>query len=727
MASDLIEWLLGWRVKDSFAGRTLVFSNRPPTAGASGGAQEVIEAVSPTWWIGPEAISNLDWDKKSQLDRSTLSLKTDNSTEEKANYDVLTFSAPKTLEKRQYETIANEILWPAAHSIKPTLAGDVCYEDIENAYWNGYVRFNELGGNAIGQMVQEHNLTAKDRIWVHDYQCDNVPGAIYTRHCPFAELDFLESITFKKRDGSDIPLLEMPFFRDLMELSANRALMTFQRADDQINYIMTLAAVANKKGDVSIEVKNADIKKSGILDNLVEDIHDPQKRKAIHAALKKEITFVSACNVKAFGGKVMMLNLPVGQETINTHATAEINEQRLNKTQFKQFEQKDFDADPSLRSKVKIGDYKIFNVRSSDNKIINLTASKPEDFRKDRPLLKNLLHPIEGRNWIFSVHRNDYTKGTLTKLEAAEELFNENPELAKKTTFLFVLQPTREDIPAYKEYAEKVFAKAQALREQFGEKSVVIIPEAVKHDDILGLMRRSEMKGFMGLGHKDGHDLTVREFIDANDTGKALGVIVSSGIGAADVVGQGEKHEKAAFVIEEPDNPHEVKEALKQILDPTNQQNIVARFKAMKERSAKYNAEHFAHVLNTAYPKAMRYRFGQLWRNERLGGLFNRLFSQPLGSFPERNPNEIIISREGDGTTTRQDAHYVNELLTATNIGENSSVIEQATKDAITEAEQSIASWAERNPRRPNELSLSHKERLWQNLTETAQQAEMHR
>lgn len=299
--------------------------------------------------------------------------------------------------------------------------------------------------------------------------------------------------------------------------------------------------------------------------------------------------------------------------------------------------------------------------------------------------------------------------------------------MAEKTTFLFVLQPTREDIPAYKEYAEKVFAKAQALREQYGEKSVVIIPEAVKHDDILGLMRRKEVKAFMGLGLKDGHDLTVRESIDANDPGKALGVIVSEGIGAADVVGQGDNDEKAAFVIKDPTDPHEVKEALKQILDPSREEKIKARFNVMKERSAKYNAEHFAQVLNTLYPQAMHYRFGANLGQQAFNDVFEQLFTHPLGDYPKRSARETLEPREGDGTAARQDANYAEDILAS---GESIDVILDESGAAMdnhaASSAEEITNWAERHANahgktRPASLTEA-KEQLWENLVRTSSQ-----
>ncbi|MCH2545985.1 MAG: trehalose-6-phosphate synthase [Alphaproteobacteria bacterium] len=581
---------------DSFGGRTLIYSNRPPTAGSSGGAQEVIEASNPTWWVGPEAVDDRLWHVMEEHEREAHTLHGDPDANEKPSYDVITFPTPKTLEQAQYKTISNEILWPVAHSIAPNSSKTI--EEIENAYFNGYLPHNDLANIAIHHMIDEHQLTSDDRVWVHDYQCSNVPGMIYSNHIPWPSVDFLETVSFphKEPEEENVNLLDSTFYRDYIELASSRALATFQRPVDQANFIMTAAYVAGGDKHFSIESDHPD------LQNLPHDVRDPQKRPALQEALLSEISIGTATPLMLFGDKMTVMNVPVGQATELTHEEAKHNESALNKTRFKH------EGD----------EFAIFNASLCEGKTVNLTASNPADFStQNQPTLSDLVEPVRGRDWVLSVHRNDYTKGTLTKLEAAEKVLETNDN----ATFLFILQPTREDVAGYKEYAEDVFNKAADIRERFGDKSVVIIPEAVKHNDILGLMRQPEMRGFMGLGHKDGHDLTVREVVDANDAGSAIGVIASSGIGASDVLGD---ENKGAFVINDPKNADEVAVALNQILDSENAAELTKRFDFMKQRSTQFDAANFSRSIDTAYPDAMEHRFGEEWKQN---------FEQPNGEY----------------------------------------------------------------------------------------------
>lgn len=623
-----------------FSGRTIIHSNRPPTSGAAGGAQEVIEASSPTWWVGPQSVSNTVWDAMSQGERSARTLHGDPDADEKPNYDLQTFVVPDLLTDKQYKTISNEILWPLAHSMLPNT--DKNLEEIEAAYFGGYLEHNELANNALRGMVEEYELTGDDRIWVHDYQCDNVPGTLYSRHIPWPSVEFLEGVELKTEKGDDVSLLDTHFFRDLVELSSSRVLSTFQRPIDQVNFIMTAAVLAGKSENFPDQFSlESD---TPLLQNIGEDIHDNEKRTLIQKVLLEELKENSVygdgigtmTHLTLFGSRTSLMNVPVGQVTENTYAHAKDSEDRLNKTRFK-FEN---------------GKYAVFNADIGGGKTANLTACDENDFDKHNPpLLSDLVEPIRNRDWIMSAHRNDYTKGTLTKLEAADEVLAEYPN----TTFLFMLQPTREDVGGYKDYAEHVFAKAIELREKYGEKSVVIIPEGVKHDEVLGLMRQPEIHGFMGLGHKDGHDLTVREVVDSNDEGRAIGVITSSGIGATDVLGNGDK---GSFVIDNPTDAHEVATALKQMLDVNNVDQLRERFDYMKARSRQYDAANFSDIVDEAYMIAMEHRFGE--------EDIRSSFIHPNGKYMDRRGHsssleagateyikELLVRKIGDHTLSR--------------------------------------------------------------------------
>lgn len=573
-----------------FRGTSVIYSNRPPTAGASGGAQEVIAASNPTWWVGPQSVSKAIWKDMSPALRGARTLYGDQYADEKSGYDVQTFPVPEKYADPQYLLISNAVLWPLAHEKQPTI--NLPLEKIEEAYWGGYVPHNELANNALHSMVDEYGLTNHDRVWVHDYQCDNVPGTLYTRHIPWPSVEFLETVTFKTEDRKEaVSIFDTEFFRDMLELSSSRILSTFQRPIDQVNFLMTAAMMTKntRKFPDQFQLTYG----NPVLKNISKDIHNPKKREAIRAALLDEIKIGDTTELMLFGSKTTVMNIPVGQVTENTYTHAIENEHRLNKTRFK------FDKEHNY--------FSVFHADIGDGQTVNLT-SVDENRHSEQypPLLSDFMAPLKGRKIVLSVHRNDYTKGTTTKLEAAEKLLEERPETQEDTTFLFMLQPTREDVTGYREYAQQVFKQAARIREKYGPNSVVIIPEGVKHDDILGLMRQPEIRGFLALGHKDGHDLTAREIVDANDNDRAIGNVTSAGIGASDVLG--EDH-KGSFVIQNPKDASEVAEALRHILDDANSAMLQERFNWMKQRSKRYDANNFAREVDAAYAKALRYHF----------------------------------------------------------------------------------------------------------------------
>lgn len=582
-----------------FKGKGAVYSNRPPTAGASGGAQEVIAASKPTWWVGPETISTKIWNVLTPEERGARKLHGDPDAAEKPDYDVQTFFVPEVYADEQYKTISNEVLWPIAHSMLPNT--DKTLEEIEEAYWGGYTRHNEIANNALRGMVEEYDLVNTDRIWVHDYQCENVPGTLYTRHIPFPTVDFLEKEALLTTESGDkVSILDTEFFRDIMELSSTRILSTFQRPVDQVNFIMT-AAVVSANSEKFPDQFHYD-SNNPILANMSEDIYNPDRREKIRAALLEEITLGSSSTLTMFGSKTTLMNIPVGQVTENTYAKAVAGEHDLTGTSFK------FDKNNHH--------FSVFHADIGDGQTVNLTSCDEAQFNEHNPPhLSDFIEEVRGRKIILSAHRNDYTKGTLTKLEAAEKVLESGS--ADDATFFFMLQPTREDVAGYKEYAQKVFKKAAHIREKFGPKSVVILPEGIKHDDVVGLMRQPEIHGFMALGLKDGHDLTAREILDANDNDRIIGNITSSGIGAADVLGEGNK---GSFIIKNPTDANEVAAALTRILDDANTEELRERFNWMKSRSKQYDAANFSAQVNKVYMQALRYHFDAPGMRERFMG-----------------------------------------------------------------------------------------------------------
>ena len=731
--------------KNNFTKR-IVFSNTLPIGPdlrpkKSGGVQEIIEASNPRYWMGPMAVSDAVWEKMSEEERATPVVY---YTGKDVPYDVIGVPVPESvLKKMHYNDISNGIFWPVAHSRQPDI--QLPLESLDRSYFEGYTKFSQIMAMAIQKVengttlayhsdtvlegapktVDIERLQPRDSVWVHDYQCANVPENLYSWHIPWPgpeyphatmlqsfqlldsevngnraqEADRLQAlwlaqkdeakveevtekqlrllvgkradrlalrddqavkrVTLKDEDGKplsfalrDIPLRETPMFRDYVESLSSHPLFTMQRPIDQANYIMTLAdldngfntrAGASSRGRMrrrpDFITANAELFAEGEAELLRRG--KMEDKIAVRDALVKRLQIGDVVDIIAFGETQSTLNVPVGQDARETEKEANENYQRLDKTVFYRHPEKDDLEYPSKLKEMENRRRDLFEaVTGKDDKGItyhhgaNFTGLNPDDYTIVAPRVADIVKPLAGRKWVFSGHRNDYTKGTDEKLAAWEKLLNEHPERAKDSTLLLVLQPTRVGVPGYLEYAQEVFEKAQAIREKFGDKSVVIIPQGIDHGDILGLMRRDEARVQLNISPKDGHDLTAREFVDSNPFGSAKMVICSDGIGARDVLAfegkgrNGQIQQRGALVANKPDA---VAEALAFALDSNNDRELKQRFNDMKTRSQQYDIDYFSSECVKAHLHAMEWQHGPKWADSDRPRELNNTFTDMLG------------------------------------------------------------------------------------------------
>jgi trehalose-6-phosphate synthase len=481
-----------------------------------------------------------------------------------------------------------------------------------------------------------------------------------------------------------VPLIQTQMYRDFVESLTQHHLLTLQRPIDQANYIMTLALLdQNSEKGIGFEVSNRETDKPhngkvilhlgdggrkftpdfvtnnpGLIPQDL-DINNPADHAKIQQALMKRLTIGSALHITAFGDRQSVMNIPVGNNNEDIHLRAGQNENLLNKSVFYEkpepFDKKGNPNEDYTKqlAKYERGRKDLFqSVTGEDPDTgermhagVNLTGLNPDDYVDRAPTVKEILAPIRGRKWALSGHRNDYTKGTLVKLEAWEKLLERQHDLVENGTLLMGLQPTRTGVEGYREYADSVFKKVHEIREKFGEKSVVIIPQMIDPDDFLAMMRQKEVQVFLSLGDKDGHDLTAREFVDANKSGAAKALICSEGIGAADVLRQDNKGAPGALIIQDPKNAQQVADAMAFAFDEKNRNELSRRFRAMKKQSAAFNIDNYTTEIEAEFQSIMREKFGDRWQHPETPRtlqdvVVNRLgetsFPPPKGSEEER-------------------------------------------------------------------------------------------
>lgn len=168
---------------------------------------------------------------------------------------------------------------------------------------------------------------------------------------------------------------------------------------------------------------------------------------------------------------------------------------------------------------------------------------------------------------MLGVARFDYTKGIGKEIMAIEQLLNEisdkDPEYAKRIRLLQVLAPTREDIPEYREYKERIIRMADGVNKKFMERygfmPITLEKEGMSHEQLASLYRFADV--FLIPATRDGMNLTGFECVASQDTEYKSGVIVmSETIGARDVIGD-------YSLVVNPNDIREMRDAIKAAIE----------------------------------------------------------------------------------------------------------------------------------------------------------------
>ncbi|MGO3148334.1 MAG: alpha,alpha-trehalose-phosphate synthase (UDP-forming) [Leucobacter sp.] len=138
------------------------------------------------------------------------------------------------------------------------------------------------------------------------------------------------------------------------------------------------------------------------------------------------------------------------------------------------------------------------------------------------------------RQLMLGVDRLDYTKGILERVTAFAALLDSwDPETAPPV-LVQVLSPTREDIPAYQEYAQRVAAAIDAVNERFETQNytpVITLTAPLPASELAALFLAADVMCVTSL--RDGMNLVAKEFVISRvDEGGVL--LLSLEAGAAD-------------------------------------------------------------------------------------------------------------------------------------------------------------------------------------------------
>ena len=237
----------------------------------------------------------------------------------------------------------------------------------------------------------------------------------------------------------------------------------------------------------------------------------------------------------------------------------------------------------SVVKKVHVGIDPNVICQEADNAVL-----KPETVEK-------FIEPIQGRTAVLSVARHDYTKGTIELAESIDRYFTANPDQIGNVSFVVIRQPSRNGLSGQTEYQEAANRLFEDLKERYGD-AVIFENEGMSHAELMYFMRLPNVKAITSLPSiHEGHDLTVREFVDINPEGSKKAVLATRGVGAMSVLGvPGQNGEEAgAFKVDACDDHDSIVRALEEILDDQYGDQISARFDAMKERSSLFSGRKY--------------------------------------------------------------------------------------------------------------------------------------
>lgn len=162
----------------------------------------------------------------------------------------------------------------------------------------------------------------------------------------------------------------------------------------------------------------------------------------------------------------------------------------------------------------------------TDAAVAAIGAGAPAEFRRQ--------HGLVGRRVLLSVDRLDYTKGVAGRLAAFEAILERWPAGSPLPVLLQVLTPTRQDIGAYRDYAEQVRVATERVNQRFSDgefQPIVTLSEPHTAAELVMLFLVADVMCVTSL--RDGMNLVAKEFAVSRVDERGV-LVLSKDAGSAD-------------------------------------------------------------------------------------------------------------------------------------------------------------------------------------------------
>lgn len=191
----------------------------------------------------------------------------------------------------------------------------------------------------------------------------------------------------------------------------------------------------------------------------------------------------------------------------------------------------------------------------------------------------------QGKKFIFSVDRLDYTKGVSNRLRAYERFLQENPEYRGKVTFALNIVPSRDSILKYAERKKMIDEYIGSLNSRLGsiEWQPILYQYAhLSFSELVALYTGCDLALITPL--RDGMNLVCKEFVASRKDKR--GVLVLS-----EFAGASEELEDALLI--NPNDTAEIAQMIKDGLDMSVDEQTT-RMERMQERVRSYDVTKWA-------------------------------------------------------------------------------------------------------------------------------------